>query len=273
MSPPVVVSGGEGSAVSTLERSDGLPAEETSERFDPVGNEHLTAVVGIVLLVLTVVELASIVLGVHRFMSLHVFVGFVLIPPIVLKLASTGWRFARYYRGASAYVVHGPPLLPMRLLAPFLVAATVILFGSGVAMGVLHGHALALARRLHGPASVVWLVLVGVHALVYLQAALTSSAKDAAALIRAVRGARGRAYLVATAIISGVVLGIATVPAQHHWVNLQRDHHHDRNEQASATLVKTARQEPSPARPPRRQTEAAPATQRTPRARVEEGTS
>jgi hypothetical protein len=100
------------------------------ERFDPVGNERLTAVVGIVLLILTVVEFATIVLGVRRFMSLHAFIGFVLIPPIVLKLASTGWRFARYYTGTNAYVVQGPPRLPMRLLAPFLVAATVVLFAA-----------------------------------------------------------------------------------------------------------------------------------------------
>ena len=139
MPPPVVVSGGEGSELSAIDRTDGISAEETLERFDPVGNERLTAVVGIVLLVLPVVEFATIVLGVHAFMSLHVFVGFVLIPPIVLKLASTSWRFARYYTGTSAYVAQGPPRLPMRLLAPFLVAATVILFASGVAMGVLHG--------------------------------------------------------------------------------------------------------------------------------------
>ena len=171
--------------MSALERRGVTAADETSERFDPVGNERLTAVVGIVLLVLTVVELTTIPLGVHRFMSLHVFVGFVLIPPIVLKLASTGWRFARYYSGTSAYVAQGPPLLPMRLLAPFLVVATVILFASGVAMGVLHGQPLSIARRLHGPASVIWIVLVGVHALVYLQRALTSSAEDATALVRA----------------------------------------------------------------------------------------
>ena len=170
------------------------------ERFDPVGNERLTAIVGIVLLVLTVVEFATIVFGVHRFMSLHVFVGFVLIPPIVLKLASTGWRFARYYTGTRAYVVRGPPLLPMRLLAPFLVAVTIVLFASGVAMGVLHGQALSLARRLHGPASVLWLVLVGLHVLVYLQRALARSADDATALVRAVRDARARAYLLATAV-------------------------------------------------------------------------
>jgi hypothetical protein len=210
------------------------------ERFDPVGNERLTAIVGIALLILTVVEFATIPLGVHRFMSLHVFVGFVLIPPIVLKLASTGWRFARYYTGTSAYVTQGPPRLPMRLLAPFLVAATIVLFASGVAMGVLHGQPLSIARQLHGPTSVIWLVLVGIHVLVYLQRALTSSAEDATAVRRATRGARARAYLLATAILAGVVLGIATVPAQHHWVNLRRDHHRDRNATASTSRAPAA---------------------------------
>jgi hypothetical protein len=48
---------------------------ERPEPFNPVGNERLTAVIGIVGLVLTVIELATIPLGVHTFMSLHVFVG------------------------------------------------------------------------------------------------------------------------------------------------------------------------------------------------------
>jgi hypothetical protein len=118
----------------------------------------------------------------------------------------------------------------MRLLAPVFVAATVVLFASGVAMGVLHGHALSLARQLRDPASVVCIALVGVHVLVYLKRALISSAKD---LIRTSRtsagGTRVRVYLIATAIAPGLVIGIATVPAQHRWVNLRRDHHHDRN--------------------------------------------
>jgi hypothetical protein len=74
-----------------------------------------------------------------------------------LKLASTGWRFVRYYTRNRAYVALGPPQIAMRLLAPLLVIATVVLLGSGVAMGVLHAHALQLARRLHGPASVIFL--------------------------------------------------------------------------------------------------------------------
>src|SRR6478609_7658696 len=134
-------------------------AERVATRVNPGGNERLTAIVGALLLVPIVVELATIVVGVQTFMSLHVFVGFVLIPAVLLKLASTGWRFARYYTRSDAYRAHGPPRPGMRLLAPLSVAATVALFGSGVAMGVLHGHALLIARRVHGPASAVWIVL------------------------------------------------------------------------------------------------------------------
>jgi hypothetical protein len=200
----------------------------TVDRFNPMGNERLTAGVGIVLLVLTLVELATIPLGVHSFMSLHVFVGLVLIPAVLLKLASTGWRFVRYYSGASAYVMRGPPRLGMRLLAPLLIAATIVLFASGVAMGILHGHALAVARQLHGPSSVVWIVLVVLHALVYLRRALADSTRDVAPSSRGLaRGAGARAYLLSVVLVSGVVTGIATVPAQHHWVDLRHDHHHE----------------------------------------------
>ena len=73
-----------------------------ADRQNPTGNERLTATVGALFLVPIVVELATIVLGVHTFMSLHVFVGFVLIPAVLLKLASTGWRFARYYTRSEA---------------------------------------------------------------------------------------------------------------------------------------------------------------------------
>ncbi len=198
-------------------------------RLNPDGNERLTAAVGVLLLVPILVELATIVFGVHAFMSLHVFVGLALIPLVLLKLASTGWRFARYYTRSRAYVAHGPPQLGMRLLAPLLVAATVVLFSSGVAMGVVHGHALQIARRLHGPASVIWLVLVGIHVLVYLKRALTSSREELQFTTRReVQGASWRGYTLAAALIVGLVAGVATVPAQHHWVDLR--HHHDRRD-------------------------------------------
>jgi len=192
-------------------------------RLNPLGNARLTALVGVLLLGPVLVELATIVLGVHSFMSLHVFVGLALIPAVLLKLASTGWRFARYYTRSDAYVDHGAPQLAMRLLAPLFVAATVVLFASGVGMGVLHGHALVVARRLHGPASVVWLVLFGVHALVYFRRALIGSSKELADG-RSVAGRRRRAAVIAAAVALGLVIGAGTVPAQHRWVHLSRDH-------------------------------------------------
>jgi hypothetical protein len=141
---------------------------EQESRVNPAGNERLTAAVGLLVLVPVLVEIASVLLGVHTFMSLHLFVGLALIPAVLLKLGSTGWRFLRYYTRSRAYVAGGPPQIAMRLLAPLFIAATLVLFGSGVAMGLLQGHPLEIARRLHGPASVIWLILLGLHALVYL---------------------------------------------------------------------------------------------------------
>jgi len=200
---------------------------------NPDGNERLTAV-GVLLLAPIVVEIATVLLGVHTFMSWHVFVGLALIPAVVLKLATTGWRFGRYYSRSRAYVEHGPPQVVMRLLAPLFVAATVVLFGSGVAMGLLHGHALQIARNLHGPASVVWLLLLGLHVLVYVGRALRRTAEDVLPAERAsVPGKSARLYALAAAIVCGLVLGAALVPAQHRWVNIRHDHH-DRNEGQSA---------------------------------------
>lgn len=199
--------------------------------MNPEGNARLTAAVGVLLLAPVVVEVATVLLGVHTFMSWHVFVGLALVPVVVLKLATTGWRFVRYYTRSGAYVEHGPPQLAMRLLAPLFVAATVVLFGSGVAMGLLHGHALQVARNLHGPASVLWLLLLGVHLLVYLGRALRKTADDVLpADPTPAPGKSARLYVLATAFVCGLVLGAALVPAQHRWVNIR----HDRNEGQSA---------------------------------------
>jgi hypothetical protein len=208
---------------------EGRTLKRGTRLLNPDGNERLTASVGLVLIVLTVIELATLLLGLQRFLSLHVFVGIVLLPPVALKLASTGWRFTRYYTRAAAYRAKGAPQLVMRLMAPLLVAATIVLFGSGVAMGFLHGPSLRLARQLHGPASVVWMLLVGVHVLVYLKRALVSSKEDVDPTSRsAVRGASARNLILAAAVLTGLVVGLGTVTVQHRWLHLPPKHdHHD----------------------------------------------
>jgi hypothetical protein len=70
---------------------------------NPGGNERLTAAVGVLALTPVLFEVVTVLLGVHTSMSLHVFVGLTLIPAVALKLATTGWRFARYYTRSRAY--------------------------------------------------------------------------------------------------------------------------------------------------------------------------
>lgn len=198
-------------------------------RFNPDGNERLTAMVGVLLIVLTVVELATLLFGLQSYLHLHVFVGLVLLPPIAVKLASTGWRFARYYTRAEAYRLKGAPQILMRMLAPLLVLFTVLLFGSGVAMGFAHGSALQIARRIHGPAAFLWTVTLGLHVLVYAPRALRAIGGDVRAHTRrTVRGARLRASVATAAAVCGLVVGFATLPVQHDWLHLPS--HHDRHD-------------------------------------------
>jgi hypothetical protein len=74
------------------------------------GNEILTSATAAVLTVLLVAEGITI-LRMGGLVSAHMFIGMLLIPPVLLKLASTGYRFIRYYTGARIYREKGPPPL------------------------------------------------------------------------------------------------------------------------------------------------------------------
>ena len=60
------------------------------------GNEILTSATAVVLTLLLIAEGVTIVL-IGDLLSAHMFIGMALIPPVLLKLGSTGYRFARYY--------------------------------------------------------------------------------------------------------------------------------------------------------------------------------
>ncbi len=92
------------------------------------GNARLTARTAVVLLVLLAFEGATI-LSIRALLLPHVFLGFLLVPPVLLKLGSVGWRLAAYYRRREEYVRRGPPPVLLRVLvAPVLAASTVALF-------------------------------------------------------------------------------------------------------------------------------------------------
>jgi hypothetical protein len=132
----------------------------------PEANERLTATTGLLVVCLLALEGVTIVF-IRPLLTLHMFVGIVLIPPVALKLASSGYRFMRYYTGNPAYRGKGPPWLVMRLLAPVLVAATVVVFGSGVYL-LATGERVGTWVGIHKTAFVVWLAVASLHVLVYV---------------------------------------------------------------------------------------------------------
>ncbi|HET9154605.1 MAG TPA: hypothetical protein VFN85_10885 [Solirubrobacterales bacterium] len=180
------------------------------------GNEILTSSVAAVLTVLLVAEGVTI-LQLGPLLVPHMVVGLMLIPLVGLKLAATGYRFARYYGRAPAYREKGPPLLPLRLLAPVLVAATLGVFGTGVAL-LAEGRRSGTLLLLHKASFVVWGAAFAIHFLAYLPRVLRSLRDDwSARRRRAVGGAGLRASLVGAAFGSGLVLALALLPAIDAW--------------------------------------------------------
>ncbi len=94
------------------------------------GNELLTNATGAILLVL-LAALGLTILRIHGLLSEHLFIGMLLVPPVLLKMSSTGYRFMRYYTGDAEYTAKGPPLTALRLLAPLVILSTVVVFATG----------------------------------------------------------------------------------------------------------------------------------------------
>lgn len=178
----------------------------------PEGNELLTSITGAVLTALLIAEGVTILwLGGLR--TEHMFIGLVLIPPVALKLGSTGYRFARYYTNAPVYRAKGPPFLPLRLLAPALVAATLLVFGSGVAL-LLLGHRSDVVLELHKVAFIVWGVCFAAHFLWYaprVWSALRASRRER------VPGSLRRGMLVSAALGAGFALALALLSLIETW--------------------------------------------------------
>src|SRR5437667_7273367 len=133
-----------------------------------VGNERMTALAGAVLLVLILVELVSAAI-LRTLLSIHVFAGVLLVGPLVVKLGSTFWRFLRYYTGSPAFVHRGPPHLALRVMAPLLIATTLVVIGSGIGLVVTGPHSAGLLLPLHGFSVLVWLPLIVLHGFAHVR--------------------------------------------------------------------------------------------------------
>ena len=130
------------------------------------GNERLTAMTGAVLLILLLVE-GFTILRLGRLLTLHFFLGMLLLGPVTLKAGSTVYRFGRYYTGHPEYRRKGPPAPLLRLLGPLIVLLTAGVFGTGVLLAVLGPGNYTLVH-LHKLSFIAWFCVVAVHVLWYV---------------------------------------------------------------------------------------------------------
>ena len=193
------------------------------------GNSRLTSVTGMVLLALLAVEGVTI-LSVRQMITLHMYLGIVLVGPVLLKCATTAYRFVRYYAGAAPYVRKGPPHVVLRMLGPVVVGSSLAVLGTGIALigtGPEHREPLL---TLHQASFVVWFGAMVVHVLGHA----LEAGNDVLSEYRAGRSspvARRRSLrfvAIALSLVAGVGLATALMPAAHSWtsVQFQQDEEH-----------------------------------------------
>jgi len=182
------------------------------------GNARLTGAVAAALLVLLAAEGATIPF-IGQLLGEHIYIGVLLIPPVLLKLASTGYRFVRYYTGKAPYVRKGPPQTFMRLLAPGVVLTTLALFGTGVAL-IIAGPPSKTLIFAHKLSFFAWVALMTLHVLGHVleipALAFPDWAKrDSGAASLA--GRRSRVAALVLALAAGAVLGVGALALAGPW--------------------------------------------------------
>jgi hypothetical protein len=191
----------------------------------PAGNARLTAWTGVVLLALLVAELFTLV-DVGRLISWHLVIGVLLIPPALLKTASTGWRIVGYYLGRRSYRRAGPPPIALRVLGPLVITTTVALLGSGLLL-ILLGPATSrtvlvdvFGQRVdwvtvHQAVFVAWAVVTGLHVLARLVPTWRLTGSRAAA--SPVPGGYRRAAALAVAALVALLTILLLWPTAAAW--------------------------------------------------------
>ena len=179
----------------------------------PEGNARLTAGTAVLLFLLFAVE-GFTVLSVGTLLTAHVFVGVLLLGPIMLKIGSTTWRFVRYYRADPAYREKGPPPILLRLLGPFVVVLSLAVVLSGI--GLIVGAPSSWHDRLlfvHKATFVLWFGAMTVHILGHLLETARMAPRDwLRRSRRSVPAASARQLAIAGSLAGGLVLALWLTP-------------------------------------------------------------
>jgi len=195
------------------------------QRAGVESNARLTASVAVVLFVLLAAEGVTI-LQIRPLLTPHVFIGMLLIPPVLLKVGSTTWRFARYYLGAPGYRRKGPPPVVLRLLGPILVTLTMIVFASGIALLLTPTAWHARMLFVHKASFILWIAAMAVHVLGHLLDTAKLAPRDWMHRTRTqVRGAGLRQWSIAASVSLGLILAFITIPEVGRWLATGGFHH------------------------------------------------
>jgi hypothetical protein len=193
------------------------------------GNERLTGATGVVLLSLLAV-IGVTIISLRQLLWTHLFVGLLLIGPIALKMASTGYRFIRYYTHNPSYRRVGPPPALLRSIAPIVVISTFVVFASGVALLFAGPQSRHTLLPIHKVSFFVWLGFTTIHVLGHLPALpaiLRADYGRSAQWSQDPSGRAGRLLSLVGALTAGALLAILLVPQFGPWLHdYSLLHHH-----------------------------------------------
>jgi hypothetical protein len=199
-----------------------VPAEPVTRvsrrRRDGVAsNARLTASTAAVLIVLLAAEGLTI-LRVGALLTPHVVLGMILVPPVLLKMGSTLWRFGRYYQGDPEYRRKGPPPAVLRLLGPILILLTGVLFATGIALLLGPSSLRNEMLQLHRISFIGWFGVMVIHVLGHVVETARVAPRDwMHRTRRQVAGAGARQWALAVSLVIGLILAVAVAPQVGSW--------------------------------------------------------
>ena len=159
------------------------------------------------------------ILRVGAHLTLHVVIGMLLVPPVQLKIGSTGWRFAQYYRGSPAYRRKGPPPVQFRLLGPIVVVLTLAVLGSGIALLLGPSSVRQELLTVHKATFILWFGAMAIHVLGHIVDTMQLAPKDFYwRTRRQVRGAGKRQWALVGSLCIGALFAIAVAPKVGPWL-------------------------------------------------------
>jgi hypothetical protein len=184
----------------------------------PQGNEELTTIAGAILVVLLAV-IGITIIRIGQLLWLHLFVGLLLLGPIVVKMASTGYRFIRYYTQNAVYRIKGPPELILRAIAPIVVASTLVVFITGILLLAVGPSGRGELLLVHKASFFVWLASTGAHVLGHLPAMVrwVSAPRSGPEGLGMPSGTTGRWLVLSGGLAVGLIIAVALIPDFGSW--------------------------------------------------------